>query len=102
MTDLPKTFDPAVFAQPRRFNILRDTDQQHMAFGFGPHVCIAGQLVRLVTALLFGELLDRYPRFELAGRPEPILHVLRNGWRSAPIVFGTSSLVPRQSRQDPE
>jgi hypothetical protein len=48
------------------------------------------------------ELLDRYPRFELAGRPEPIRHVLRNGWRSAPIVFGTSSLVPRQSRQDPE
>ena len=38
----------------------------------------------------------------LAGRPESILHVLRNGWRSAPIVFGTSSLVPRQSRQDPE
>jgi hypothetical protein len=55
-----------------------------------------------VTALLFGELLDRYPRFELAGRPEPILHVLRNGWRSAPIVFGTSSLVPRQPRQVPE
>lgn len=42
------------------------------------------------------------PEFELAGRPEPILHVLRNGWRSAPIVFGTSSMVPRQSRQDPE
>jgi hypothetical protein len=39
---------------------------------------------------------------DLAGRPEPILHVLRNGWRSAPIVFGTSSLVPRQPRQVPE
>jgi hypothetical protein len=26
--------------------------------------------------------------------------VLRNGWRSAPIVFGTSPVVPRQSRQD--
>jgi cytochrome P450 len=53
-------------------------------------VCIAAQLVRLVTAQLFGELLDRYPRFELAGRPEPIRHVLRNGWFSAPIVFGAS------------
>jgi cytochrome P450 len=83
-------FDPAVFAQPQRFNILRDQDQQHLAFGFGPHVCIAGQLVRLVTALLFGELLDHYPRFELAGQPEPIRHVLRNGWRSAPMVFGAS------------
>jgi cytochrome P450/ferredoxin len=82
-------FDPAVFPHPRRFDIRRDTDQPHMAFGFGPHVCIAAQLVRLVTALLFGELLDRYPRFELAGRPEPIRHVLRNGWLTAPIVFGT-------------
>jgi cytochrome P450 len=89
-------FDPAVFAEPRCFDIRRSQDQQHLAFGFGPHVCIAGQLVRLVTALLFGELLDHYPRFELAGRPEPILHVLRNGWRSAPMVFGTSPLVPRQ------
>jgi cytochrome P450 len=101
-------FDPAVFARPRRFDILRAQDQQHLAFGFGPHVCIAGQLVRLVTALLFGELLDHYPRFELAGPPEPIRHVLRNGWRSAPMVFRTSStgiphlLQPgaRQSRQD--
>src|ERR1700689_4605335 len=84
-------FDPAVFPQPRRFDIRRDTDQPHLAFGFGPHVCLAAQLVRLVTALLFGALLDRYPRFELAGPPEPIRHVLRNGWRSPPIVFGTSS-----------
>ncbi len=60
-------------------------------------MCIAGQLVRLVTALLFGELLDHYPRFELAGPPEPIRHVLRNGWRSAPMVFRTSSIGIRTS-----
>jgi cytochrome P450 len=88
-------FDPAVFAHPQRFTILRNQDQQHLAFGFGPHVCIAGQLVRLVTALLFGELLDRYPSFELAGRPEPIPHVLRNGWRRAPVVFGISPTFQR-------
>jgi cytochrome P450 len=93
-------FDPGAFPLPRRFDIRRNCDQQHLAFGFGPHVCIAGQLVRLVTALLFGELLDRYPWFELAGRPEPLRHVLRNGWRSAPIVFGTSPAVPQPSRQD--
>jgi cytochrome P450 len=87
-------FDPAVFPQPQRFNISREQDQQHLAFGFGPHVCIAGQLVRLVTAVAFGELLDRFPGFELAGQPQPIVHVLRNGWRSAPMVFRTSP-VPR-------
>jgi cytochrome P450 len=89
-------FDPAVFAQPQRFDIRRYQDQQHLTFGFGPHVCIAGQLVRLVTALLFGELLDQYPRFELVGQPEPIRHVLRNGWRSAPMVFGTPPPVRRR------
>ena len=83
-------FDPAVFPQPHRFDIRRDQEQQHLAFGFGPHVCIAGQLVRLAAAVFFGQLLDRYPRFELAGRPEPVLHVLRNGWRSAPMVFGAN------------
>ena len=92
-------FDPAVFPHPQRFSIRRDQDQPHLAFGFGPHVCIAGQLVRLVTALLFGELLDRFPGFELAGPPQPILHVLRNGWRSAPMIFRTSR-VPRQAGTD--
>jgi cytochrome P450 len=90
-------FDPGVFPQPRCFDIRRDQEQQHLAFGFGPHVCIASQLVRLVAAVFFGELLDRYPRFELAGPPEPILHVLRNGWRSAPMVFGADG-APRLGR----
>jgi cytochrome P450 len=92
-------FDPAVFPHPQRFSIRRDQDQQHLAFGFGPHVCIAGQLVRLVTALLFGELLDRFPGFELAGQTQPIVHVLRNGWRSAPMIFRTSR-VSRQAGTD--
>jgi hypothetical protein len=62
-------------------------------------VCIAGQLVRLVTALLFGELLDRFPGFELAGQTQPIVHVLRNGWCSAPVIFRTSR-VSRQAGTD--
>jgi len=92
-------FDPAAFPQPRRFDLKRVQDQQHLSFGFGPHVCIAGQLVRLVAGLFLGELLDRYPRFELAGRPEPLLHVLRNGWASAPMVFGADGAPSSRESQ---
>jgi hypothetical protein len=58
------------------------------------------ELVRLEDPEFY---LDPHPVYDRMRReqrrPEPIRHVLRNGWRSAPIVFGTSSLVPRQ---DPE
>jgi len=44
-------------------------------------------------------LLALEPGFELAGQPQPIVHVLRNGWRSAPMIFRTSR-VPRQAGTD--
>jgi cytochrome P450 len=78
-------FDPEVYPDPDRFDVARVQQTQHLALGSGPHVCIAGQLVRAEVSALFNALLDRYPSFELVGRPTPVEHVLRNGWVSAPM-----------------
>ena len=49
---------------------------------------VDGELPPEETALLFNELLDRYPRWELAGEPKEIIHILRSGWHEIPLVFG--------------
>ena len=80
-------FDPEVFENPFEFDVARVQDLQQLAFGSGPHICIAAHLVRVETALLFNELLDRFPEFELDGAPLPTFHILRNGWQHVPMKF---------------
>ena len=39
--------DPAVFAEPDRFDLTRDNARLHVTFAQGPHVCIGMHLARL-------------------------------------------------------
>jgi cytochrome P450 len=79
--------DPEVFLHPLRFDITRQQDLQHLGFGFGAHICIAAQLVKMEASTAFNLILDRFRSFELAGEPERITSILRNGWRNAPLIF---------------
>jgi cytochrome P450 len=79
--------DPEVFESPLTFDITREQDLQHLGFGFGPHICIAAQMVKMETAMLFNMLLDKFSSWELAGEPRPLTHILRSGWHDAPLVF---------------
>jgi cytochrome P450 len=82
-------FDPTAFEDPHRFDVTRVQEVQHLAFGSGPHVCIAAQLVRAEAAALFDALLNRFPGYRLAAEPTPVEHVLRNGWAAAPMLLPT-------------
>ena len=79
--------DAEVFPNPLTFDITRDQDIQHLGFGFGPHICIAAQMVKMETAMLYNTLLDKFSSWELAGEPRRLTHILRNGWHDAPMVF---------------
>jgi cytochrome P450 len=57
--------DPAVFADPDRFDPARDPNP-HVAFGHGIHFCIGAPLSRLEARVTLGVLLERFPAFELA------------------------------------
>ena len=57
--------DPAVFADPDRFDIQRD-ELSHVAFGHGPHWCIGGSLAREEARIVIPMVLERLPGLELA------------------------------------
>jgi cytochrome P450 len=58
--------DETVFANGDTFDIRRDPNP-HLAFGHGPHVCLAHALGRIELRLLFEELLDRVAEIRLTG-----------------------------------
>ncbi len=79
--------DPAVFPEPDRFDVGR-ADNRHLSFGFGAHFCLGAPLARLEGELVFGALIERFARLELAAdkvayRPNMILR----GLTSLPVRF---------------
>ncbi|GAA2552822.1 cytochrome P450 [Winogradskya consettensis] len=56
--------DPAHYPDPDRFDLTRTT--KSLAFGSGPHYCIAATLGRLEVVLTFREMMRRYSTIELA------------------------------------
>jgi cytochrome P450 len=62
--------DPAVFADPDRFDLHRANARRHWSFAVGPHFCVGAQLARAEARAALGALLDRLPGLRLdPGRP---------------------------------
>lgn len=64
--------DPAVFADPHRFQPGR-TGKNSLAFGSGAHRCIGSALAKLEVVILLEEMAKRGMRLRLNGEP-------RRGW----------------------
>ena len=60
--------DPEMFSEPDRFDVCR-TDNRHLAFGVGPHLCLGMTLARRELEVALGRLVQRLPRLRLAERP---------------------------------
>ena len=78
--------DTAVFDDPFTFRVDRANVRQHLAFGYGPHLCLGQHLAKLEMRILFEELLARFDDFELAGDPS---------WTRASFVSGMKHLPIR-------
>lgn len=50
--------DPAVFADPDRFDPRRDNARLNLAFAQGPHFCLGAQLARTETRIVLRRLLE--------------------------------------------
>ncbi|WP_188196294.1 cytochrome P450 [Nonomuraea sp. SYSU D8015] len=59
-------FDPSVFPDPEVMDLRRETTQQHLAFGRGPHYCLGANLARMELQEILGVLVERLPDLALA------------------------------------
>jgi cytochrome P450 len=79
--------DEAVFADPDRFDVLRNPNP-HVGFGGpGPHFCLGAHLARREITLMFRELFTRMPDLELAGPPVQLRSNFVNGIKYMPVTF---------------
>ncbi|MGH9137260.1 MAG: cytochrome P450 [Acidimicrobiales bacterium] len=62
--------DEARWPDPDTFDILRE-QHPHMAFAFGPHMCLGMHLSRMETRVALERLLDRFPKLRLDPDGEP-------------------------------
>ncbi|MGB3810690.1 MAG: cytochrome P450 [Parvibaculum sp.] len=57
--------DPAIFADPDRFDIRRKMGASPLSFGTGPHFCIGAALARFEARIAIEAVLDRWPDLQL-------------------------------------
>lgn len=74
--------DPRVFTDPGTLKLSRK-EAPTLSFGSGIHYCLGAGLARLEARLVFGALLNRFPRIELVETPQ---------WRDGLTVRGLNRL----------
>jgi cytochrome P450 len=69
--------DERKWEDPERFDITREGVSEHLAFGFGEHVCMGQGLARLEIRELLKALIPRIERFEIGDYERRINNTLR-------------------------
>jgi cytochrome P450 len=63
--------DETRWDDPERFDIFRP-QKPHLAFAFGPHMCLGMHLARMETTVLLNALLDRLPNLRFGPEADDI------------------------------
>jgi cytochrome P450 len=73
--------DSAVFENPDILNVSRPNANKHIAFGYGPHVCLGKRVAQIQLEEAYRQLLDRLPDIEWTGEidiaPNNFVHAIR-------------------------
>jgi cytochrome P450 len=79
--------DEEIWDRAEELDVRRTPDPGHLAFGFAEHFCLGASLARREIRLVLGELLKRYPNYELLGEPERVRAHMTPGIKSMPVIF---------------
>ena len=77
--------DPAVFADPDRFDVTRANAKEHVAFSSGIHYCLGAALARMEGEVALRALFTRFPDLAPAGAAVRRPTVILRGWETLPV-----------------
>ncbi|WP_225724964.1 MULTISPECIES: cytochrome P450 [unclassified Nocardia] len=83
--------DPAVFADPARFDITRSNAKEHLTFSSGVHVCLGASLARMEGAYALRALFERFPDLRLDGQPRRRQLFTLHGYERMPVHLGRAA-----------
>ena len=87
--------DPAVFADPHRFDVTRENAGKHLSFSGGRHFCLGAALARAEGEVGLRTFFERYPNAALAGAGSRRETRVLRGWSSLPIALGQARTAVR-------
>ncbi|MCB0933319.1 MAG: cytochrome P450 [Mycobacterium sp.] len=80
--------DPAVFADPHRFDITRPNAGRHLAFSGGRHFCLGAALARTEGEAGLRRFFTHFPDAQLAGAGRRRDTRVLRGWAELPVRLG--------------
>ncbi|MFI9008303.1 cytochrome P450 [Actinosynnema sp. NPDC053489] len=86
--------DPAVFADPHRFDPDRADVREHLAFSSGIHYCLGAGLARMEGAAALRGLFRRFPDLRAAGRVHRRPSRVIRGAARFPVATGVTKEHP--------
>jgi cytochrome P450 len=89
--------DPAVFADPDRFDVTRANARDHLSFSGGVHYCVGAALARLEGEVGLRTLFDRHPGLALAGEPRRRPTRVLRGYAQVPVDQGLVRVIGDQT-----
>jgi cholest-4-en-3-one 26-monooxygenase len=78
--------DETKFEDPERFDVERNPDHQGFGAG-GRHFCLGAALARLELKIMLEEILARYPKLEMSGKPVYVESPFINQLKTLPVVL---------------
>jgi cytochrome P450 len=82
--------DDTVYPDAEEFRLDRVDPPEHLAFGFGPHLCLGNHLTRMVGKVVLEEFIDTFPPGTVALAPdfawECVAHVQEYGPEHLEVV----------------
>jgi cytochrome P450 len=73
--------DPEVFTDPDTLDVARPNADKHLAFGYGPHVCLGKRVAQIQLEEAYRQILARFPQLEWTGdidiAPNNFVHAIR-------------------------
>ena len=72
---------------PDEFLIDRDNARNHISFGFGVHRCMGNRLAEMQLRLVWEEILRRFKKVEVVGKPTRLKSNFVRGITDMPVVL---------------